>query len=233
MNRSQFFLTSLCAGVFLFLACHQPGNTSSNHNLTESDPASKNSNADAKQIKIGDQIWATANLSVTHFSNGDPIPEANSAAQWEKAGEEGKPAWCYYNQDPVSGKKYGMLFNWYAVTDKRNLAPRGWHIPDDDEWKTLTEFLGGEEEAGIKMKGTSEWKDNGNGTGTSGFNGLPGGYRYNNGGFNGIAEYGSFWSNTSFDSSGAWYRYLSSANRKITRNYSDKRDGFSVRCIRD
>lgn len=233
MNRSQFFLTSLCAGVFLFLACHQPGNTSSDHNLTESDPASKNSNADAKQIKIGDQIWATANLSVTHFSNGDPIPEANSAAQWEKAGEEGKPAWCYYNQDPVSGKKYGMLFNWYAVTDKRNLAPRGWHIPDDDEWKTLTEFLGGEEEAGIKMKGTSEWKDNGNGTGTSGFNGLPGGYRYNNGGFNGIAEYGSFWSNTSFDSSGAWYRYLSSANRKITRNYSDKRDGFSVRCIRD
>lgn len=233
MNRSQFFLTSLCAGVFLFLACHQPGNTSSDHNLTESDPASKNSNADAKQIKIGDQIWATANLSVTHFSNGDPIPEANSAAQWEKAGEEGKPAWCYYNQDPVSGKKYGMLFNWYAVTDKRNLAPRGWHIPDDDEWKTLTEFLGGEEEAGIKMKGTSEWKDNGNGNGTSGFNGLPGGYRYNNGGFNGIAEYGSFWSNTSFDSSGAWYRYLSSANRKIARNYSDKRDGFSVRCIRD
>lgn len=232
MNRPLIFLISACGAIFFFIACHQPSSTSSNPNLTESDSVVNNANADAKQIKIGNQLWATANLSVTHFSNGDLIPEANSSAQWEKAGVEGKPAWCYYNQDPVLGKKYGMLFNWYAVTDKRNIAPRGWHIPDDDEWKILTEFLG-EEDAGTKMKSPVEWKEEGSGANKNGFNGLPGGYRYNNGNFNGLYAYGSFWSNTSFDSSGAWYRYLGESTKKLTRNYSDKRDGFSVRCIRD
>jgi uncharacterized protein (TIGR02145 family) len=130
-------------------------------------------NANAQQIKIGTQTWTTTNLDVSTFRNGDEITEAKTDAEWNKP----NPAWCYYDNDPANGKIYGKLYNWYAVIDKRGLAPAGWHIPNDAEWWTLTDYLGGEAKAGTKMKSQSGWKNNGNGTNASGFAGLPGGCR--------------------------------------------------------
>jgi uncharacterized protein (TIGR02145 family) len=108
-----------------------------------------------KSVKIGTQTWMAENLNVSTFRNGDPIPEAKTDEEWKKAGKEGKPAWCYYDNDPKNGAKYGKLYNWYAVIDPRGLAPAGWHIPSDAEWTTLGDQLGSD--PGKKMKSTSGW----------------------------------------------------------------------------
>jgi len=109
------------------------------------------------EVTIGKQVWMIENLNVDKFRNGDPIPHAKTKEEWEKAGEEGKPAWCYYDNDPANGKKYGKLYNWYAVNDSRGLAPDGYHIPSHAEWEKLTDFLGGNSVAGAKMKSKSGW----------------------------------------------------------------------------
>jgi uncharacterized protein (TIGR02145 family) len=81
------------------------------------------------EVQIGTQIWMTKNLDVSKFRNGDPIPEAKTDEEWVKAGENKQPAWCYYENNPANGAKYGKLYNWYAVSDARGLAPVGYHIP--------------------------------------------------------------------------------------------------------
>jgi uncharacterized protein (TIGR02145 family) len=96
-----------------------------------------------ERIKIGTQTWASRNLDIITFNNGDSITEAKTDEEWERAGEQQKPAWYYYNNDPENGKKYGKLYNWYAMHDPRGLAPKGMHIPADEEWQTLSSYLGG------------------------------------------------------------------------------------------
>jgi uncharacterized protein (TIGR02145 family) len=191
------------------------------------------------EVTIGKQVWMTENLDVDKFRNGDPIPQAKTAKEWKKAGENKQPAWCYYNNDPESGAKYGKHYNWYAVNDPRGLAPEGWHIPSDAEWTMLTEYLG--DEAGVKMKTKEGWKEDGNGTNESGFSGLPGGYRYPNGTFLNVDMYGYWWSSTEGGSdlstqASAWYRYLSSKKGLwgwVYQWWGSKDLGLSVRCLRD
>ena len=110
-----------------------------------------------KTVVIGSQTWMSENLNVSTFRNGDPIPEAKTNEEWKKAGKEGKPAWCYYDNDPKNGAKYGKLYNWYAVNDPRGLAPTGWHVPTKAEWGTLVEQLGNDAEK--KMKSQSGWNN--------------------------------------------------------------------------
>ena len=126
-----------------------------------------------KSIKIDNQVWMAENLNVGNFRNGDPIPEAKTDEEWVSAGKEGKPAWCYYENKIENGVKYGKLYNWYAINDPRGLAPKGWHVPTDTEWRQVTLFLGGEDAAGTKMKSPAGWTHDGNGTNVSGFSGLP------------------------------------------------------------
>jgi uncharacterized protein (TIGR02145 family) len=105
----------------------------------------------------------TRNLDVDRFRNGDLIPHIESDEEWIKAGENGQPAWYYYDNDPEYEKKYGKLYNWYAVNDPRGLASKGWRVPSNEEWTTLINFLGGKEVAGHKMKsdnGWNDWEDN-------------------------------------------------------------------------
>ena len=129
-------------------------------------------------VRIGDQIWKIYNLNVDRFRNGDIIKEAKSVEEWEIAGEKKEPAWCYYNNDPSIGVKFGKLYNYYAVEDSRGLGPIGWHVPRSFEIKTLKGFLGTNHRgAGKKMKSKSVWFGAGSGSNVSGFNGLPGGYR--------------------------------------------------------
>jgi uncharacterized protein (TIGR02145 family) len=188
---------------------------------------------DIKQVKtitIGNQIWMAVNLDIGYFRNGDPIPQVTSDAEWRKAGNEGKPAWCYYNNDEANGKKYGRLYNWYAITDPRGLAPEGWHLPTDEEWNILAETLGSK--AGTVMK-SKNWQG-GQGTGDSGFEGLPGGNRNHDGSFHLINNYGVWWSATASQQAGyAWFRSLTSANAFLTRDYSNKAKGLSVRLLKD
>jgi len=186
-----------------------------------------------KSVKIGAQTWMSENLNVSTFRNGDPIPEAKTKEEWEKAGVDGKPAWCLYDNDPKNGAKYGKLYNWYAVNDSRGLAPVGYHVPSDAEWTILTDFLGGQDAAGTKMKSKSGWAENGNGTNTSGFSGLPGGLRGYSGTFYDVGYYGGWWSSTEDVTYGAWYRSLYYGNGYVTRLSGSKLSGFSVRCLRD
>lgn len=130
-------------------------------------------------VNINSDVWTIENLITDHFRNGDSIPEAQSDEEWLQFGQDRKPAFCYYEFNPANRHKYGKLYNWYAVIDLRGLAPRGWHIPRDEDWKGLVQELGGVNEAGKRMKSTKGWGNlmdfTGNGTNYSEFSGLPGG----------------------------------------------------------
>jgi uncharacterized protein (TIGR02145 family) len=182
-----------------------------------------------KTVQIGKQEWLAENLNTSHFRNGDPIPEVEGAAEWQAAGDQHKPGWCYYNGDTASGNKYHKLYNWYALIDPRGLAPDGWHIPTLDEWAALTGDLGGENGAAIRMKSHDEW----DGNNTSGFTALPGGYRNFNGVFSHIRNIGSWWSASAVDSTNAWTISIGYGNGVVSKSYDGKRVGLSVRCIRD
>jgi uncharacterized protein (TIGR02145 family) len=186
-----------------------------------------------QDIKIGNQKWAATNLNVSSFANGDSIPEAKTAEEWEKAGIEKKPAWCYYDNDPVNGERYGKLYNWYAVNDLRGLVPAGYHIPTDQEWTTLINYLGGEENASTKIKSRSGWKGDGNGNNSSCFTALPGGSRYNYGQFRLIENIGFWWSSTELDPTVSWFRCMHYSNNDIIKHYAFMSFGLSVRCIHD
>ena len=197
-------------------------------------------------VKIGNQVWMTKNLNVSKFRNGDPIPEVRSKEEWVKAVENGQPGWCYYENNPANWAKYGKLYNWYAVIDIRGLCPTGWHVPSDAEWTVLTDYLGGENVAGVKMKSTSGWDNNGNGTNSSGFSGLPGGYLTDFGPFAGVDRNGCWWSSTEYyawprkavgraqpPKRLAWYRNLAHDAGSVYRNDFPTGPGMSVRCLKD
>lgn len=186
------------------------------------------------EVEIGKQIWMSENLNVERFRNGDLIPQAKTDEEWETAGENGEPAWCYYNNDSKMGKKYGKLYNWYAVYDSRGLAPKGWRIPSDRDWSELVEYLG-KDNAGLKMKSTNNWKDNGNGTNESGFSGFPGGYRYYDGLFAGHTIGGGWWSSTLSikDSDIAICHILNNNAEHLRKHRCGLYDGNSVRCIKN
>ena len=187
----------------------------------------------SNEVTIGTQVWMTKNLDVSTFRNGDPIPQAKTKEEWEKAGDNKLPAWCYYENDPANGAKYGKLYNWYAVSDSRGLAPVGYHIPSDAEWTILSDYLGGAEKAGAKMKSKQGWAEDGNGTNSSGFSGLPGGFRGISGSFFGVGKYGYWWSSTEDGTGSAWLRTLDYGYGYVGRYDGYKGGGFSVRCLRD
>ena len=199
------------------------------------------SNQDFKTVKIGSQTWMAENLDVDHYRNGDKIPQAKDWRAWDKSGEDSKGFWTYYikpkgrgffenNSDP---KMYGKLYNYYAVHDDRGLAPAGWHVPTYEEWNLLKETLGSN--AGKKMKSSSGWEENGNGTNESGFNGLPGGY-LDKDQFYWLGYKGYWWSSTEIDIDNTETWFLTSSGgfmdllNFVDLNYSS---GASVRCIKD
>ncbi len=185
-----------------------------------------------KTIKIGTQIWMKENLKVGKYRNGDPIPTNLSRTAWENT-TSGASA-IYYN-DAANNTTYGKLYNWYAVSDSRNLCPSGWHVPTDAEWTTLENYLGGSSVAGGKLRSTSSlWNTPNTGaTNDSSFSGLPGGFRDGNGNYNYLGNNGYWWSSTETSATHAWTRDLNNGNGNSTRNFSNKRNGFSVRCLRD
>jgi len=184
--------------------------------------------------KTTQQEWMEENLNVGIFRNGDSIPEAKTNEEWIKAGENKQPAWCYYDNDPTNGEKYGRLYNWYAVKDPRGLAPAGYKIPSYSDWEELVLKYGGQKFAGQALKNTTGWAEDGNGTNESGFSGLPGGLRNWDGIFDKIEKFGNWWSSSEdVSSTNAWISSLDQKARKVYSHYYHKGVGLSVRCLRD
>ena len=185
-------------------------------------------------VRIGDQVWMSDNLDTETFRNGEAIPRAATAEEWVRAGREGKPAWCYYeNNEGSGGVRYGKLYNWYAVTDPRGIAPDGWHVASDAEWRRTTDFLGGEDAAGTKMKNDTGWVGKANGTNESGFSGLPGGSRDLYGRFIYGGDVAYWWTTTERNDELAWYRVIDQSPHYVYRTNYSKANGYSVRCLKD
>jgi uncharacterized protein (TIGR02145 family) len=187
-------------------------------------------------VTICNQTWMQSNLNVSHYRNGDVIPQVTDPTAWSSLTTG---AWCYYNNDTANGTVYGKLYNWYAVNDPRGLSPLGWHVPTDAEWTNLTGCLGGESLAGGKMKATTLWDSPNTGASNScGFTSLPGGVRYSNGTFQFKGYSSNFWTSTldwiSTLNNTAFYRNNVSVNASVFRgNDGNINNALSVRCVKD
>jgi uncharacterized protein (TIGR02145 family) len=191
------------------------------------------SSEQSEMATIGSHTWSTSNLSVDKFSNGDIIPEAKTEEEWLGAAEKGEPAWCYYKNDPTNNEKYGKLYNWYAVNDPRGIAPKGWKVPTDKDWSELSDLLGNDLDAGYKLKSTSGWDSDGNGTDEFGFNAVPSGFRKTTGEFSSLGSFALYWSATQYDDEIAIYRYIDAQTKELSRFNYLKGDGLSVRLIKE
>ena len=187
-------------------------------------------------VTIGTQVWMKQNLKTTHYKNGAAIPNVTDNAAWAALATG---AYCDYYNTSANSTTYGRLYNWFTV-NTGNLCPTGWHVPSDVEWTSLTTNLGGESIAGGKLKATTLWNSPNNGaTNSSGFTAIPGGGRYNNGsysfsGYNSIiGYYGYWWSSTESSIVNAWFRGLLYDFNHAGRENDSKKNGFSVRCLRD
>jgi uncharacterized protein (TIGR02145 family) len=173
-----------------------------------------------EEITIGTQIWMTQNLNVAKFRNGDSIPQAKTNEEWKKAGKNKQPAWCYYDNNQKNGEKYGKLYNWYAVNDARNMAPKGWHIPSDAEWTEIQKQLLESKNSKIGL-----------------FNNYSG-FRLSQGKFNWINKCAGWWSTTEITEYAAVGRSSYGNSNQLgglhdDMDYGSKILGLSVRCVKD
>ena len=181
-------------------------------------------------ILIGGQCWLKENLNVGTMINGDDGMTNNGVIE----------KYCYDN-DPANCEIYGGLYQWHEMMEYsttpgvQGICPSGWHLPTDEEWTTLTDFLGASV-AGGKMKetGTIHWQSPNTGaTNESGFTALPGGYRNTGGNFDDLTNNAHFWSSSELNTGYAWDRGLSYGSDAVNRNHRNKDFGFSVRCFQD
>jgi hypothetical protein len=167
------------------------------------------------QVNTGNQIWSSENLYVNKFRNGDSIPEVKNKDDWDSAIYNEEPAWCYYNFNSENGKKYGKLYNWYAVNDPRGLAPIGWRLPTIDEWRELINCL-------RKKLLLNEF--------------ILGGFidYFGEGYFEQIDVIGMWWSSTSIsdDNNDLWCASVDKRYNFVLLDNINKGYGLSVRCVR-
>ena len=184
-----------------------------------------------KSVKIGDQIWMAENLAY--------LPSVSPSS----AGSDSSLFYYVYDYQgssvslakaTVNYVTYGVLYNWEAA---KTACPSGWHLPGDEDWWILTDYLdktGMTSGGKMKETGTGHWlSPNTGATNESGFSALPGGERSHSGGFNEIGNYGEFWTSLEFDALSVWIRILFSDMSVVHPDTYDRSDGFSVRCLRD
>jgi uncharacterized protein (TIGR02145 family) len=200
-------------------------------------------------VQIGSQCWMAENLKTTTYGNGISIPHVTNDSIWRNI-TTGAYAW--YDNDIGWENLYGGLYNWYATINVNGLCPTGWHMPSNNEWIELTDFIGGADSPhGNELKSCRQldsplgdscntmehprWNQNNDDWGTDyyGFSALPGGNRNSFGTFNGLATGGNWWTSTVYSSTNAWYRSLYYFNGFVEAGDKNKIKGFSVRCIRN
>lgn len=196
-------------------------------------------------VKIGDQWWMGANLATTKYNNGKSIKNITDPYEWTKS-DDPVPAYCWYDNDENNKGDYGALYNGFAV-DSRKLCPVGWHIPTDDEWDRLAQYVsdtkgpftkkesGSWQEVGLYLKATSEWTDEGNGLNEFGFNAKAGGYRdYLDGDYSLDKTAGYWWSSDIGElHDELWTRELRSFRNDFDKSSEYKGMGYSIRCVKD
>ena len=187
-----------------------------------------------RTVQIGNQLWMAENLKTTQYRNGDAIPNITDNTVWANTLDG---ACCSYENNISNDCPYGKLYNWYAVNDSRNICPTGWRVPSSSDLSNLVAFLGGPSRAGGKMKstGTQFWySPNIGATNESGFSGLPGAYRLNNGSFGAPLRDGGFWWTTfSFGDIALFSALVSYETVIYNSGYNPKKFGYSVRCIKE
>ncbi|MFC0877849.1 fibrobacter succinogenes major paralogous domain-containing protein [Saccharicrinis sp. FJH2] len=190
-----------------------------------------------KTVTIGAQIWMTENLRTTTYNDGTSIPLVTYANEWSLLST---PAYCWYDNDRSSAASgYGALYNWYTV-ETGKLCPSGWHVPSDEEWRVLEDYIteqGYDGTEGAVLKATSGWKRDENGTDNYGFSALPaGGRSYDGGAFHPLGYFSFWWSSTEDDNNANYYRlgydYIYNYDG-MKQESGNKAYGFSVRCLRD
>lgn len=197
-------------------------------------------------VKIGSKWWMAENLKVSRYNNGDSITyisQGKPDSDWSDLKSGG---YCYYDE------KFGFLYNFYTMSDSRKIAPEGWHIPTDSEWKELETALGMSAEdteklnwrgsdQGNKLKtvggNTMYWAASSDiytifGNNSSGFTALGGACRVFNGSWGDLTHTGFWWTSTS-NENGAWYRGLDFDKINVFRFYGPENYGLSLRCIKD
>jgi uncharacterized protein (TIGR02145 family) len=247
-KRKQFFQLLLIAGLLFAAAtaCDKSddpdGDAASAGTVKDADGNKYNT------VKIGNQVWIVENLKTTKYNDGTEILNVTSATLW---GNLTTGAYCNYDNLESNSATYGRLYNWYAVNTGM-LAPKGWHVPTDDDWTILKNYLiangynydGTKDENKItkSLCAKTNWAlsseagtpgaapENNNSTG---FKALPGGYRSDNGTFIDIGFVGDWWSATELNASIAWYRIMAYNSSHVSRYLYSKELGFSVRCVRD
>ena len=186
-----------------------------------------------QSIIINGQEWMAENLKTSKYSNGDVIPNVIDNIVWSNLSIG---AWAHYSNNNQYENPFGKLYNWYTVADQRNLCPTGWHVPSDAEYTLLTDYLGGGQFVGGKMKsiGTQYWQPpNTDATNESSFSGLPGAFRISNGYFTGIGNFGYWWCATEEDSIYSLGRSLTYSSGAVGLLTSIKKNGLSVRCLKN
>jgi uncharacterized protein (TIGR02145 family) len=202
-------------------------------------------------LQIGSQCWMKENLKTTTYQNGTPIPNVTDANAWSNLTTG---AYVWYNNDISWKDKYGALYNWYSTVNANGLCPTGWHVPTNNEWTALTDYIGGTAAphgnelkscrqknsplgGGCNVSEHPRWNQHSTHYGTDdyGFSGLPGGYRHDYALFNNAGAYGLWWSSTVYSFYSAWSRYLIAWYGQLVVSIfgEDKHYGFSVRCLRD
>jgi len=198
------------------------------------------------KIQIGNQVWLKQNLRVSRFNNGDKIgtvkPDTIDINRFES------PLFQFaYKGDNKLVKTYGLLYTWYVVSDSRNVCPTGWHVPSDEEFCILENYLepgmdstcsimahrGKKIGLYLKEPGNKHWADNIGANNQSGFTVLPAGIRYRDGEFRNYINYGYFWTATEYDSAFVITRRLYHNSDDISRSIYHKKDALSIRCIKD
>ncbi len=217
-NYHVFRTALLCAFSVLLLNCSKDVVETDSQTFNYSKFTDTRDGKVYQTIKIGNQVWMAENLAFK-----------TEKGSWNAGGTD------------IYGAMFGLLYTWEAA---EQAVPAGWHLPTDGEWKELEMTLGmsqtdadainfrGTNEGG-KLKATSLWAENGNGTNDVGFSALPGGFRSNSGSFFVYTWYGYWWTATENDSSNAWFRLTTYSGTKISKNYSFKEDAYSVRCVKD
>jgi uncharacterized protein (TIGR02145 family) len=186
-------------------------------------------------VVIGEQVWMAENLVTAFYSNGDPIPNDLNDWNWS---DLTTGAWCDYRNLPSYSKVYGKLYNWYAVSDSRNVCPTGWHVPSNNDFIVLSDYLGSPQIAGGKLKetGTEHWMSPNTGaTNETGFGFLPSPERFGTGSY--VYEFsrriGYLWASTSAYRTIAWAWFVFNDSKVISSSSMDRTYGFPVRCLKD
>jgi len=192
-------------------------------------------------VYIGDQVWMAENLRTTMFDDSTPIPNITAYSEWINLSGA---AYCWYNNDILYKPTLGALYSWYSIVEGK-LCPTGWHVPTDAEFTSLELYLGMNPDSvtvlgwrgtdqGSQLKSTTGWDDGGNGTNSTGFTGLPGGYRYAaQGAFYSLGELTYWWAATEAGADLGWYRRFDASHRDIYKAATSKKGGKYIRCLKD